>query len=133
MSQTQTGGQAQTVSRPHAAVQPQWRELFAPHILQRGENYFYDGSVDGLEAEENPDGTVTLSAMVAGTRDYDVEITLEYGLPVDMYCSCPYAAENLCKHMAAVLFEAESQGTKAGSAAGSDSCQNADAILKNSR
>ena len=53
-----------------------------------------DVSDDGIRAD------------VIGTEDYEVEISLNNGKVIDMYCSCPYAADGRnCKHMAAVLYE----------------------------
>ena len=78
-----------------------WQERFAPRILRRGEDYYASGAVDS----PHWDGT-TISATVHGTENYTVEIDLSGGRVEDMYCSCPYAEEDNCKHMAAVLFAA---------------------------
>jgi hypothetical protein len=46
-----------------------------------------------------------ITAVVYGTDDYDVEITIDDEQILDMDCSCPYAEDgNSCKHMAAVLY-----------------------------
>lgn len=78
-----------------------WQKKFAPWILERGRNYRDDGCVESLCRDGN-----TVSAVVCGTGDYDVEIELSRGGNIAcMSCTCPYAAEgNNCKHMAAVLF-----------------------------
>lgn len=78
-----------------------WKKLFASHILERGYDYYCDGAVENIEI-----GRDDLRADVVGTEDYEVEISLNDGKVIDMYCSCPFAAGgNNCKHMAAVLYE----------------------------
>ena len=78
-----------------------WKTMFAPQILRRGEDYFYQGAVDSLDF----DGTI-LKATVSGTEDYTVEIAVAGGAVAEMFCDCPYAEDAYCKHMAAVLFAA---------------------------
>lgn len=84
-------------------VNYEWKDLFKPWILDRGKGYYLEGAVNDLEIS---DGEIT--ARVEGSEDYTVEIQLSDGIPVEMWCCCPYAdgGEN-CKHMAAVLFAAE--------------------------
>ena len=80
-----------------------WRRLFAQHILERGEAYFWEDAVEALDW----DGEM-LSATVRGTDSYHVEIFVNGGRIEDMSCTCPYAEDGqYCKHMAAVLFEFE--------------------------
>lgn len=78
-----------------------WQKLFSPWILERGRNYWDDDRVESLRQDGN-----TVTAVVCGTEDYDVEIEIGRGGNVAyMSCTCPYAEEgNNCKHMAAVLF-----------------------------
>ena len=73
-----------------------WQKMFAPWILNRGRNYWDDGCVERLCQDG---GTVT--AVVSGTEDYDVEIEMGRGGSIEyMSCTCPYAEEgNNCKHM----------------------------------
>lgn len=77
------------------------QKMFEPWILERGRNYLNDGCVENLSQDGN-----TVTAVVCGTEDYDVEIEMDRGGNIAcMSCTCPYAAEgNNCKHMAAVLF-----------------------------
>ena len=84
-----------------------WKQLFKPHILERGMEYYCASCVESLEADENQ-----ISAVVEGTEDYDVLIELDRGKVLDMECTCPYAegGEN-CKHMAAVLYAWEQGGS----------------------
>lgn len=76
-----------------------WQDRFAPHILERGVNYYKKGKVGELARIDGG-----YSAFVHGREDYHVEIFLDEGELIGMRCNCPYAesGEN-CKHMAAVL------------------------------
>ncbi len=89
-------------------LQDNWKELFRPHILERGLDYYETGAVGEITSTD--DG---FQAVVEGTKDYEVEIEIRDGEIQDMWCSCPYAEEGQnCKHMAAVLFEIEEKGYK---------------------
>lgn len=62
-----------------------WRGMFEPWILKRGENYWQDGCVSDLSKEEN-----TVTAVVSGTEDYDVEIEINRKGDMEyMSCTCP--------------------------------------------
>ena len=76
-----------------------WRNLFKPWILARGQEYYECGQVTELE----DDGSI-IRAQVSGSRAYQVEIHRTGERVNRMSCDCPYAVggEN-CKHMAAVL------------------------------
>lgn len=85
----------------------EWKTLFAPHILYRGQNYFYDGRVEDLRIKGN-----TVTASVFGSEKYEVEIEIENGQVTDLFCTCPYAeGGETCKHMAAVLYELTEEET----------------------
>lgn len=78
-----------------------WKELFLPHILERGRNYYEEGAVVSLGRTDTG-----YRAEVEGTEDYEVSIEIQDDEIMDMYCCCPYAdSGNYCKHMAAVLYE----------------------------
>lgn len=78
-----------------------WKDSFAPHILERGYDYYCEGAVKNLDSSG-----VSVRADVTGTQDYEVEILLDHGEISGMHCSCPYAeGGSKCKHMAAVLYE----------------------------
>lgn len=80
-----------------------WYTLFRQHILDRGIEYYEDGHVVDFSYSDDE-----IIAQVDGTDVYDVQITLDGEDVIDMYCSCPYAADGRnCKHMAAVLFQFE--------------------------
>ena len=80
-----------------------WKDWFDSKILERGKDYFRGCAVQDLEIDEEE-----ISAVVEGTEDYQVTISLEDGEIDEMDCSCPYAEEHdCCKHMAAVLYAYE--------------------------
>ncbi len=80
-----------------------WKAWFDSKILERGKDYFRGGAVQDLEIDEEE-----ISAVVEGTEDYQVTISLEDGEIDEMDCTCPYAEEHdCCKHMAAVLYAYE--------------------------
>ena len=81
-----------------------WQAEFAPHILARGKKYFEDGNVGHIQHSID-----TYIAAVAGTDDYEVEISIAEDRIKEMRCTCPYAKESNCKHMAAVLFALENE------------------------
>lgn len=83
----------------------QWKRYFKPWILERGREYYLDNCVTKLIQTENE-----IHARVEGGEEYCVEIQLSNGMTVDMFCDCPYAdGGEKCKHMAAVLFAAETK------------------------
>lgn len=64
-----------------------WRDLFRPWILERGQDYFEHGKVLAVEV----DGDI-VQAEVSGSQPYHVEIRRS-GKRVDwMSCDCPYCA-----------------------------------------
>ncbi len=73
-------------------------KYFRFEILRRGFDYYKNGKVLEITLENN-----TFYALVSGTEIYKVEVILDNnGYKLD--CNCPYAEENNCKHMAAVLY-----------------------------
>lgn len=88
-----------------------WEDMFRPHILERGYDYYMTGAVEGLQRPA-PDDTF-YEAVVDGSRSYHVEIRYDRGSVMDMQCDCPYAMDGKnCKHMAAVLYEIEEKQEK---------------------
>ena len=65
-----------------------WKKLFAPHILSRGEEY-YESELVEIEAMDEQ----SIEATVEGTDTYSVEIVLKNNRVAQMDCDCPYAAE----------------------------------------
>ncbi|WP_394522695.1 hypothetical protein [Lacrimispora sp. JR3] len=77
-----------------------WKQLFRPHILERGLDYYESGFV-----EDYDEGSDFVQATVQGSSAYDVYVEIIDGKILDMQCDCPYAQEgNHCKHMAALMF-----------------------------
>ena len=82
-----------------------WRNLFRPHILERGLDYYEEDAVVSLEETANG-----YNAIVSGTEEYRVEIEVAGDRVQDMFCDCPYADDgHYCKHMAAVLYAIEAR------------------------
>lgn len=79
-----------------------WHDEFTSLILGRGKKYFDEGRIRRIQRINN-----TYIATVEGTEDYEVEITIEDNQVKDMSCTCPYAYEDNCKHMAATMFQLE--------------------------
>lgn len=80
-----------------------WEKLFAPHILERGYDYYREGAVTDIRVNGS-----TIEATVEGSEEYAVSIEWEKGKIAKMECSCPYAKDGTyCKHMAAVLYAYE--------------------------
>lgn len=69
-------------------------------ILKRGLQYFKKGHVH--EPEEISPGVY--EAIVEGTEDYTVQLTLKNGIITEHVCDCPYDFGPVCKHVAAVIF-----------------------------
>jgi uncharacterized Zn finger protein len=69
-------------------------------ILKRGLSYFKNGHVG--EAEEITQGEY--EAVVEGTEDYTVRLTLRNGAITAHSCDCPYDMGPVCKHIVAVIF-----------------------------
>ncbi len=59
-----------------------WQNLFELHILERGYDYYLEGSVDKLKIESDE-----ITARVAGTLDYKVEIELSDNRILAMSCN----------------------------------------------
>lgn len=69
-------------------------------ILTRGFQYFKRGRVvDVVELERNE-----YEAIVKGTENYTVNLTVKEGMVDDYVCTCPYDMGPVCKHVVAVLF-----------------------------
>lgn len=69
-------------------------------ILKRGLSYFKNGHVN--EPEEISHGEY--EAIVEGTEDYTVQLTLKNGIITEYVCNCPYDMGPVCKHVVAVIF-----------------------------
>ena len=83
-----------------------WGQLFYPHILQRGKEYYKNGKVKGFIQK-----TDSCMARVLGTHVYNVSVNKINADYPEMYCDCEYAKSgDHCKHEAAVLFYLQQLG-----------------------
>ena len=75
------------------------------YIMDKGYEYYEEGHVEDVEIQDKK-----IFAFVTGNAgDYEVIIDLEDF--TESSCECPY--ENLCKHMAAVVYDIQSAGESA--------------------
>lgn len=83
-----------------------FEELFEEKILRRGYVYYIEDLVHKVTKNgEN------YKSLVDGTKTYQVEIEMDNdGNIKHMHCDCPYATENNCKHMAALLYYLKNDG-----------------------
>lgn len=80
-----------------------FEELFDEVILKRGYQYYLEDAVQDVMQ----DGKI-YKALVYGTEIYEVTIEMDKSGEIeDMDCDCPYAYDNHCKHMAALLYYIE--------------------------
>ena len=70
-----------------------WKQLFKPHILDRGMEYYYAGCVEEIEADDEQ-----IAAVVEGTEDYDVLINVDRGEVLDMHMSLRRERRELQAH-----------------------------------
>ena len=73
-------------------------KYFSFDVLRRGYDYYKNGKVKNIIKLK--DGFI---AKVNGSEEYKVTIVINKD-NYKMECTCPYAEENNCKHMAAVLY-----------------------------
>jgi len=78
----------------------QFEQYIDETILKRGLQYFKKGHVH--DPEEISPGEY--EAVVEGTADYTVQLTLKNGIITEHVCDCPYDMGPVCKHVAAVIF-----------------------------
>jgi len=78
----------------------QFEQYIDETILKRGLQYFKKGHVH--EPEEISPGVY--EAIVEGSEDYTVQLTLKNGMITEYVCDCPYDFGPVCKHVAAVIF-----------------------------
>ncbi|MBN1988239.1 MAG: hypothetical protein JW783_02430 [Bacteroidales bacterium] len=78
----------------------QFEQYIDETILQRGLNYFKKGKVQ----EPLETGYGELEAVVEGSEDYIVNLTIRNEIVTEFSCNCPYDMGPVCKHVAAVIF-----------------------------
>ena len=77
----------------------QFLQTAGPAILDRGRDYFRNGHV--ISFEEIQPGEY--EAVVEGTEDYIVNLTVIDGNLEDCSCTCPYDYGSVCKHIVAAV------------------------------
>lgn len=83
-----------------------FEELFEEKILERGYNYYLEDSVQDVTKNGKH-----YEGIVYGTEIYEVQIEIDNNGNIEsMDCDCPYAKENNCKHMVALLYYLENDG-----------------------
>ncbi len=78
----------------------QFEQYISDTILKRGLSYFKNGRVQE-PAEIRPG---EYEAIVEGSVDYTVRLTIKKGIITGFVCDCPYDMGPVCKHVAAVIF-----------------------------
>lgn len=78
-----------------------FEQVIDEKILKRGLSYYKKGLVQQLD-EVSPN---TYEAVVEGTDDYTVRLTVENDVVTEYVCDCPYDQGPVCKHVAAVIFK----------------------------
>lgn len=78
----------------------QFEQYIDETILKRGLSYFKKGRVS--QVEEISSGEY--EAIVEGTADYTVKLTIKNSIITDYSCNCPYDLGPICKHVVAVIF-----------------------------
>lgn len=79
----------------------------------RGQELFYDDSVESFEVDDEDKFEIKIRARVKGSgrKSYQVKVTYDKMTDdlEDCYCECPafYSYDGICKHCVAVLLEAE--------------------------
>lgn len=80
-----------------------FEDLFEEKILKRGLDYYLEDAVQDVTKDGN-----CYKGLVYGTDVYEVKVDLNSeGSVENMECDCPYAIENNCKHMVALLYYIE--------------------------
>ncbi|GAB1429273.1 hypothetical protein MASR2M18_01030 [Ignavibacteria bacterium] len=78
----------------------QFEQYIDETILKRGLQYFKKGHVH--ESEEIGPGEY--EAIVEGTENYTVQLTVKNGKITEHVCDCPYDMGPVCKHVVAVIY-----------------------------
>ena len=78
----------------------QFEQLIDESILTRGLEYFNGGAV--TDFSEISVGEY--EAIVSGTEEYTVQLTIENNIIIEHNCDCPYVMGAVCKHIVAVIF-----------------------------
>ena len=82
-----------------------FEEYIDEPILKRGLSYFKNGFVH-KPAEIRPGD---YEAVVEGSEEYTVKLSIRNGVITEHSCDCPYEMGPVCKHVAAVIFYLEQE------------------------
>jgi len=69
-------------------------------ILKRGLQYYKKGYVTNVDERGNGE----YEALVEGSEEYTVNLSIKKGIVEDYTCTCPYDMGPVCKHVVATLF-----------------------------
>jgi uncharacterized Zn finger protein len=89
----------QTISMSFILDHNELKAMFPERILNRGYSYYHSGKISNLAQSDNG----TWMAEVEGTDIYLVTIKPVNPDLSECRCTCPYAIDAPCKHIAAVL------------------------------
>jgi len=78
----------------------QFEQYIDETILKRGLSYFKKGHVHELIEVSLGE----YEAIVEGSENYSVQLTLKNGIITENVCDCPYDMGPVCKHVVAVIF-----------------------------
>jgi uncharacterized Zn finger protein len=81
-----------------------FKKTISSQVLSRGREYFQSGNIADLSFDEEQ---MLWEAQVIGTTQYDVSVLQAPNGSLACSCDCPYAEEDYCKHVAAVLYAIE--------------------------
>jgi len=73
------------------------RDICTDAVFERGERYLAEGRIHEIHRVDT-----TVTAVVSGSRQYDVRVDLATG-GFAPSCDCPYDGPGACKHVVAVL------------------------------
>ncbi|WP_435099774.1 SWIM zinc finger family protein [Halorubrum sp. N11] len=73
------------------------RDICTDAVFERGETYLAENRIREINRVDT-----TVSAVVSGSRQYDVRVDLAAD-GFDPWCNCPYDGPGACKHVVAVL------------------------------
>lgn len=84
-----------------------FESVIDPTIISRGTSYYTAGAVMDLVDDGN-----RWDAVVEGSYDYEVFLTLDDRTVTAIDCDCPYDFGPYCKHMVALLYAVQAQLSK---------------------
>jgi Uncharacterized conserved protein len=73
------------------------QDICTDAVFERGENYLAEGRIHEIHRVDT-----TVTAVVSGSRQYDVSVDLATD-EFDPWYNCPYDGPDACKHVVTVL------------------------------